>query len=334
MSWGMIAGGTIAAAGGIGSALLSNSGGGDSSTMAAPRPTNPAMQQLNYIFGQPTYTRYSSRGNPIKSSGLWGPTGDTTFKRGKYAGQTFSGDVFGEDLKDSIAKYLENPRALIPGTDDSLWDSILGGGEGFNAGMEKFRSGMEAATGTARQLNDTGLLTDGSAYYDEALRKLRTEVAPDLAERSGLGTASSGFLGQNFNAGADLLGQAALANIDLQEAATNRRMQAAPLLSALLTAEQTTPLNIGTMLSSISDSERFGALNLYKSLFEMGSNQGSYIQPSVNPSSPGAGYSSALTGIGSILGGLGGFAGMGGGGGAGGGANFLSSLFSLGGPGY
>ena len=274
---------------GVGAAvapLFGNQKSGSRGTTAGP--LNPAVRQLNYLFGQPTVTSFSSRGAP----------------RTWYEGYA-EGDVFGTTLKDTIEKYLQDPRSMVPGTNVPLWQSLIGTGEDFANSQERFRSGMQGAVGTAAELTQTGIPTDGSSYFNEAIRRLGTEVTPMLAEQSGFGTQGSGFLHGGYNAAQDLLGQASLANIDLQEAATNRRMSAAPLLSTLLAAEQSVPLNIGTMLSSISNSERLAPVSLFQSLMSSGSNQGPYQVPGYNPQDTGANYSAAMTGLSGILNALG-----------------------------
>ena len=289
----------LASAGG--SLLGGLGGGGGSST---PTPVNAGTRALNSIFGK-----------SLKSQR--------------------PGDIFGTEgefsIKDWVENYLRDPATKIPGTDINLWDSVLGGPTGIQDRMSGFFTGMENAVGTANELTSTGIPTDGSAYFDEAIRKLRTEVTPGLAETSGFGTQGSGFLQGGYQASQDLLGQAALANIDLQEAATNRRMQSAPLLATLLTAQNTVPANIGTMLASVFEAERNKPMALFEKLYSMSGNPGSFTQKSFNPTDPGSGFSAAMTGLSGILSSLGGFNF---GGTTGGGDNFLNSLYTLGGPGY
>lgn len=278
MTWAAVAGGSIAAIGSVGGGLLASSGGSGNSGLSTP--VNAGSRSLNSIFGK-----------SLKSQR--------------------PGDIFGTEgefsIKNWVENYLRDPSTKIPGTNMNLWDSVLGGPTGVQDRMSGFFSGMENAVGTANELTSTGIPTDGNAYFDEAIRKLRTEVTPGLAETSGFGTQGSGFLQGGYQAGQDLLGQASLANIDLQEAATNRRMQSAPLLATLLTAQNTVPANIGTMLASVFEAERNKPMSLYEKLYSMSGNPGAFQQPSYNPTDPGAGYLAASQGISGILNALGSF---------------------------
>lgn len=306
MSWVAVAiggGAVLSTAGTLGSAAIS-AGSGNSGLST---PVNAGSRALNSIFGK---SMKSQRKDDLFSTA------------GPYS------------IRDWVSNYLADPATKIPGTDVNLWDSVLGGPTGVQDRMSGFFSGMEDAVGTARDLTNTGLLTDGSVYFDEALRKLRTEVTPGLAETSGFGTQGSGYLQGGYQAGQDLLGQAALAQIDLQEAASNRRMQSAPLLATLLTAQNTVPANIGTQLASVFEAERNKPMALFEKLYGMSGNPGAYQQPSYNPTDPGAGFLAAGQGISGILNSLGNFKL---------GTNssdpappqeFVNSLYSLGGPGY
>lgn len=301
MSWAAVGASAISAAASIYTssqqAKAAKNGGGGS----VPQALNPGQRHLNFLFGQGTPTRYNSEGRPLLRSSVFGLA---------------EGDVFGTNVYDEIRRFINSPSSKVPGTNKDLWANLFDAQGGFGKMQERFAAGMQEAIGTASELTKTGIPTNGQAYFDEALRKLTTEATPLLAEKSGFGTQGSGFLQGGYQASQDLFGKAAMANIDLQEAATNRRMAAAPLLSTLLTAEQSVPLNMGMMLDEISNKERLKTTSLFQSLYGLGGNQ--YFQPGFNPISSGAGYSSAQGGLSGILGALGSFSNQGGGGGGGG----------------
>ena len=244
--------------------------------------TNPAFRELGFIFGK---------------------------------GKQRKGSPFGTSLQDLVRNYSNDPTTYLPGTNTPLWSSIFGSGDQFAQTMAGLRSSVDNLGGafqpaidTASLYNATGNPTDGSAYFNEAIRRLRTEAIPNAAEVAGLGVQSSGFANAAGQASEDLLGQASLANIDLAEAAANRRLQASPLLASLLTSQVSAPLNaqtqlagFGTNLSNIFNQERMGPLNLFQNLYQMGSNPGQFVQPSYNPTDPSAGYLAAANGISGIL---------------------------------
>jgi hypothetical protein len=176
---------------------------------------------------------------------------------------------------------------------------------------------VDSAIDTMKLFNETGLPTDGTAYFNEAIRKLKTDIVPQLAETSGLGVQSDGFSNGVTRESANLLGQASLANIDLQEAATNRRAQGAAALANLSTARQAIPLSVANQLSALFGEEQGRPLAIFEKLFGLGNSQ-TFGTPSYSPYDPTSQYiSGAAGGLAGILGALGNWGG--GGGGAGGG---------------
>ena len=312
---GAVVGGVGSAAGSIGS-LFGPKGGGEASF---PTSTNPGLTQLQYLFG----------------------------KKGK---KPHKGDIFGTELKKFLQTQLSSPTTF-PGTTTPFLQSVLGTPDQLMAALGTpdqfanrigtFNNQFQGAVDTARQLNETGLPTDGSAYFDEAIRNLTQRAIPNAAEVSGLGVQSSGFANASAQASQDLLGQAALANIDLQEAAINRRLQSSPLLASLLTSQQAIPeqlignrLGLTNNLYNLFNTETNRPLSLFQSLYNMGNATGQYIQPGYNPSDSGAGYGAALGGLSGILNSLSNFNFGTGGSDTGAHQEFLNSLYTMGGPGY
>lgn len=292
---------------------------GPGEAFAQLNATNPGFGDLRWIFGKGNEKKRNKQNNP-----------------------------FGNNLQNLVRDITANPQAMIPGTNTPLWSSILGNPDEFSQSMAGLRTGInnlsnayQPAIDTAALYNATGNPTDGSAYFNEAIRRLQTEAIPNAAEVAGMGAQSSGFASASGQASQDLLGQASLANIDLAEAAANRRLQASPLFASLLTSQVSAPLNaqtqmagLGTNLSNIFRSEQERPLNIFQSLYGMGANPGQFVQPSYNPNDTTSSYLSAANGISGILNGLSNFNLGSSTPSDGSGEEFLSSLYSLGGKGY
>ena len=265
---------------------------------------NPGMSTLKFLFGKaPKYAK-------------------------KYPDSPFLG------LKDSLTSYM-NPTTFGAGGPEIL-SSILGNPTDYFANLTKNLGFFDESIGTAREANETGLKTDGTAYFNEAIRQYLQNALPQTAEVAGLGVQSSGFQAASAKAAEELLAKASIANIDLEEAAKQRRLQAAPLLSGLITAREALPLNLAQELTKLFDFEASKPLDVFSKLFGMGSAAGPYASTGYDPYTGGTGAALA-TGLSGILQGLSNFDFGGSGGGAGDTAahqEFVNSLFTQGGPGY
>lgn len=207
--------------------------------------------------------------------------------------------LFGPEARDAIGQYMQG-TTFGPGG-PNLLSTLLGSPSEYMSGLEGTLGYFDDALNTMSLFNETGLPTDGTAYFNEAIRKLGTDIIPQLAEVSGLGVQSGGFANNVTRESANLLGQASLANIDLAEAAANRRQQASTALAGLATAKQAIPLNTATQLSSLFGEEQGRTLDVFSRLMGLG-NQQQYGAPSYNPYDPTSGYlSGGLGGLSGIL---------------------------------
>ena len=214
----------------------------------------------------------------------------------KYPDSPFIG------LQDSISSLIDNGITFGQGGPNIL-STIFGSPDQYMESFNKSIGDIDAAVNTMSLFNETGLPTDGTAYFNEAIRRLGTDIIPQLAETTGLGVQSGGYANQVARESANLLGQASLANIDLAEAATNRRQQAAAALATLAGARQSLPVNIASQLQSLFQTEQLLPLDIFQRLYSMGT-QGPYAAPSYNPYDPTSAYLAAGQGITGILGAL------------------------------
>lgn len=211
-------------------------------------------------------------------------------------------DVFGTGLQDAIRAYMK-PTTFGAGGPNIL-QTIVGDPALYAQNYQKSLGYLDQAVGTAAEANQTGLKTNGDAYFNEAIRQYMEKALPAAAETAGLGVTSSGFQAAASKASQDLLGQASLANIDLSEAAANRRLQAAPLLQGLTAARQQLPLNLASDLTGLFNFEARKPLDTFAQLYTLGGNN--YSAPSYNPTNTGAATTAAilqgLSGLGAGLG--------------------------------
>lgn len=213
-------------------------------------------------------------------------------------------DIF-SGLRQSIQDYLQ-PTTLGPGG-PSILSSLIGNPSDYLSQFNKSLGFLDQAVSTASEANQTGLLTDAKPAFAEALRQYIKNALPAAAETSGLGAASSGFINSQQSAAEDLFGRAALTQLDLNEAAANRRLQAAPLLQGLTAARQALPIQLSNDLTSLFNFEQRKPIDLFSSLFTLGSNQGPFQAASYSPFNSGtAGTAALLQGLGGLLGSSGG----------------------------
>jgi hypothetical protein len=272
--------GGVAALGSAGAGIYSASQAGKGGGGGAMFPTNmnPAHYDLANLFGsQKASNKLASRaanGHP---------------------------SIFGADFKTNLQNYMNSPTSFGPGGPGIL-SSIIGDPQQYLQNYNKSLGYLDQAVNTASQFNANGNPTDAQPIYNEALRQYMKYALPGAAETSGLGTSSSGFIANAGNAGENLFSQAAMANVDLQEAAKARQMQAAPLLQGLVGARQALPLNLADQLTGLFNFEARKPLDVFSTLSTLGS-QGPYAAPAYSPFNNGSANTAA------ILQGLGGLAG-------------------------
>lgn len=211
-----------------------------------------------------------------------------------------SANMFGQPLQQAISQYLQ-PTSFGQGGPGIL-SSILGSPTDYLNQYQASLGNLQQAVNTAAQFNATGMPTDATPIYNEAIRQYNTYALPAAAETAGLGVQSSGFGGLASQAAQNLLGEAALQNVNLQEAAKQRQMQAAPLLQGLTAAQAQYPINLASDLTGLFNYEQRKPIDLFGSLYAAGSG-GTFAAPSYSPTS-GAGSNAAL------IGGLSGLAGQ------------------------
>lgn len=228
----------------------------------------------------------------------------------KIAGREAAGytDIFGNDFKNSVMNYM-NPTTLGAGG-PTILDALIGNPQDYLSQFNKSLGFLDQSVDTAAEANRTGLVTSAQPAFEEALRQYIKNALPAAAETSGLGASSSGFINSQQQAAEDLFGKAALTQVDLNEAAANRRLQAAPLLQALTAGRQSLPLNLASDLTGLFNFENRKPLDTFAMLSGLGS-QGPYAAPAYNPTGSGsattAGILAGLSGfnnLGSNLSGL------------------------------
>lgn len=277
MTYAALAVGVVGALGSTGASIYgaSQAGKGGGGGPVYPVNRNPAHYDLANLFGSQKAAnklrKRAAAGNP---------------------------SIFGDQFKQSVMDYM-NPSTFGPGGPQIL-SSLIGDPQQYLNNFQNSLGFLDQSVNTAAEANRTGLLTNGTAYFDEALRRYMNEALPAAAETAGLGVTSSGFQATGQRAANDLFGQAALANIDLAESAANRRMQAAPLLQALTASRQALPLNLASQLTGLYNFEARKPLDTFAMLSNLGS-QGPYAAPSYSPNDNSAATTAA------ILGGLGQF---------------------------
>lgn len=282
--------------------------------------------------GQMNFTPVFKQGNQFLKY-LFGDGQATGFVKGLAKGD-FAGGLFGPGARDAIRSYMNGTTIGAGGP--NLLDTILGGAEGIRSNLDSTYGFFDQSLNTLSQFNETGLPTDGTAYFNEAIRRLRNEAIPNAAETAGLGVQSSGFANASAQASEDLLGQASLANIDLAEAATNRRLAAAPALATVAGAKQAFGPNLALLLHGLYSEEQGRPLNVFNQIMNMAASQ-NYGTPSYNPyDSSAQSIAAGGAGLAGIFDALSNFDFGNGGGMTDSGAHqeFVDSLFSLGGQGY
>jgi len=255
--------------------LLGGGLGGSSGGKQRVSLANPAGKVLGDLFG----TRFTRKGGFIRQGDPNAP----------FA----SGNIL-----PAIESYVYNP---LVGTPQDL--SSFRGLMQERPMVDIIRRGMEGFSG----LSDLGLLgaatgfeTNADPIYQEAIRRFKTDVLPQVAETSGLGLRSSGFEAMAGREAANLMGQAALRQTELSEAAAQRRMGLLPIAGQLQAAEAAFPLNIAADIEAGSARP----LTTFMGLAGLGNNM-PFIQQGFPTTDRTSDMLSSLGGLASLMGVLG-----------------------------
>lgn len=239
-------------------------GGGGGSSMGPGelfglQAVNPAFQELRGLFGK---------------------------KNAKIQPGSAFGLPFQNYVKDLIANptHFDNGQSIL---------GLLGEPTDIRDRLNQGLGSFDTAIGTLTDASRTGLPTDASAYFADALRRFNTEYMPQIAERSGFNTPSSGFLTNSSDVAGDLLSQAATQQIGLNEAATSRRLQASPVLATLAAARNALPVNLTSDLYKLFAGEAQRPLSIFQMLSGLGNNQ-QMVQQGFNPTDPNGNILGAL----------------------------------------
>lgn len=341
-----IAAAVIGAVGSIGGGILSSKGSKEKDGFVAP--LNPGFNTLLDLFGAQLKTRGRVKGV------FDDPNNEGVFESA--------------DFKDSIRKLIFD----APGLSDAerqLAEGYLGG-DAPARDLAEAQERLGALLGNAEELTNTGFRTNARPAYEEAVRRLRENILPEIANIAGqqVGVSSSSFLDSANRASADLLGEASLQQLNLDEAAASRRASGLGLYGSLIgtrlglqPAFANDLLALGGSIRNVINTQQSRPLNVFASLTGLGNAQPFGVS-GFNPAGSGTtqlleGLAGAIKepgvqeGLGKLLGGI-----FGGGGGdnsdvafgavagpngpvsttpsrGGGVGNFLTSLLGLGGLG-
>lgn len=203
---------------------------------------------------------FSSSGGATGTSGFSDPSlpfrasllGSIPGSRGK--GRIFPGPDFGifTGAEEQIQDFLFNPVGLFPG-EQGLLNTLLGSEEDIRARLQRAEDVFAELQPFALEAAETGFRTDAGPIFDEALRRLKTDFFPQIAETVGAqaGVSSSALIGAGAREGANLFGQAALADIGLAESAANRRLAGIPLAGQVAGTQLALPFAFGQDVLSL-----------------------------------------------------------------------------------
>lgn len=269
----------LAAVGAIGGGVLAHNSSGASSS--APVILNPARRDLNFLFG------FGKHKRPRK------------------------GSIFGNQFKDAVQDFTFNPIGLSQ-TEEDFFGQTLDDPTFLQGLFDSTFQDLGTARDFALDAAETGFRTDATPIFDEAIRRFNTDLIPELAETSGLGVTSSGFIDTSQEAASELLGQASLAQVDLDEAAAARRFSAIPLFSQLSTAQSAFPtsftsslFDLGQQRRNLLETNRARPIDVFSSLFQLGNAAPPTIQFGEPPQGPGP-LGALANGLPQLLSGLGG----------------------------
>lgn len=254
--------------------------------------------------------------------------------RGIFDDPNRQGILEGPEFEQALRDFIFGGQGLFAG-EQALTQGFLEGNQPF-VDLQRAQGQLDDLLSTTGNLVDTGFRTSAQPAFEEAERRLRTSVLPQIAETAGglTGIGSSSFAEAGSRAGADLLGEAAVRQIGLNEAAATRRATAIPLLGNLIgtrlglqPAFANDLLALGTGVRGVEDRLSGRPLQSFLQFAQLG-NQQPFFVPGNNPQ--GSGTADLLGGLASALPGFLGAIGGAGGAGAGGPAASLGSFLGLG----
>lgn len=238
-------------------------------------PLNPGFNTLLDLFGQ--------------KAGV--------HEHGADAGQMFftknkkKPGIFGNNFQSSVADFMNNPIGLYGG-EREITQGLLEGNQLQNL-LGNTTSGLDQLLASNGGFQ-TGFRTSAQPIYQEANRNFNANILPSIAEMIGpqVGLKSQSFVDAAAREGANLMGQAALKDVDLQESAAGRIPMAAQLLQtrgATPLAFANDTLSFGNSLRNLLESNRSRPLQLFQQLNGMGGpgSQG-FLQQGYNPQGSGA----------------------------------------------
>ncbi len=276
-----IAAAVIGAIGSIGGGILSSkkkSGGSDGGFVA---PLNPGFNTLLNLFGSQLKTRGKVKGvfDDPNNEGI------------------FEGDQF----KDAIRDLVFNAPGLFGGEKDIAQGYLEG--EGPANDLSRAQQQLAGLLGSGKELSETGFRQSALPAYQEAERRLRTNILPEIAEIAGqqVGISSSSFLDSANRASADLLGEAALQQVNLDESAASRRAGGLGLYNQLILSQlglqpsfANDLLALGTGVRNVTNTQQSRPFNVFSALSGLGNDQPFGVS-GFNPS--GSGTTQLLEGL-------------------------------------
>jgi hypothetical protein len=253
-----IAAAVIAAAGSIGGGILSSKKSKGQDGFVAP--LNPGFNTLLDLFGAQLKTRGKVKGV------FDDPNNEGVFES--------------DDFKDAIRQLIFDAPGLFKGEAD-LTQGYLESGRPAED-LERAQSALTGLLASGKELSETGFRQSAGPAYEEAVRRLKANVLPEIAEIAGqqVGISSSSFLDSSNRASADLLGEAALQQINLDESAANRRAGGLGLYNQLILSQLGLApafgndlLALGTGVRNVINTQQSRPLNVFASLTGLGNSQ-------------------------------------------------------------
>lgn len=254
-----VAAAVIGAVGAIGGGYLSSKGNkGSSDSFTAP--LNPGFNTLLDLFGANLKTRGRVKGvfDDPNTTGL------------------FEEDAF----KNSIRDLLYNSPGLYSGEQQATQGYLDSNQPGMD--LQRAQDAMAGLLGSGKELSETGFRQDAGPAYDEAIRRYKADVLPELAEVAGqqVGIQSSSFLDSANRSAADLLGEAALQQVNLDESAAARRANGLGMYNQLILSQLGLPssfgndlLALGTGTRNVINTQQSRPFNVFSALTGLGNDQ-------------------------------------------------------------